>query len=362
MEESPEQWTINPPRFLLLPTKEKMFLAKYLGAMLKSGIPLDKALFGIHNQTRSRALHRILHVVLTDVVSGEFLSTSLKRFPRVFDNLFTSLVEVGEHSGTLTESLAQIAEHLESVRDLRSKIRGALIYPVIVIFGTVGIAGYLVLVLLPQLLPILSSLSVELPWTTRLVMAVSNFLIHNAVAVSVSVVMTIVLIVLLLRVQKILFWYHRALLKIPVIGKLIIDIHIAQLSSIMGTLLKAGVTIIEALKITADSLENRVYRLRLRNVAESVQEGEDVSSFLAKHRNLFPGYVTQMIAVGEETGKLDESFLYVANFAEREIDDATKILTSVLEPALLLLVGGFVGFIAISIITPIYSVAQGIRI
>lgn len=360
--ESPEQWTTNPPKFLRLSAKEKMFFAKYLSALLQSGIPLDKALLAIHNQTKSRAFHQILHVVLTDIASGEFLSTSLKRFPRVFEKLFVSLVEVGEQSGTLTESLSRIAQHLQKSRELRAKVRGAFLYPLIVISGTLGIASYLVLVLLPQLMPLFSSLSIDLPWTTRLVLGISSFLLAWHKIIALAIVADIVAFILLLRIPKFHYGFDWLILRMPIIGNLLTKIQIATLTNITGTLLKAGITITEALKITAEAMGNRVYRRDLGAVADSIQEGENISAFLSKHRALFPGFVTQMIAVGEETGKLDESFLFIASFAEQEVDDATKTLTTILEPALLLLVGGFVGFIAISIITPIYSLTKGVGV
>jgi type IV pilus assembly protein PilC len=360
-EEDPKYWTTKPPRFLHISLKEKMFFAKYLAALLQSGIPLDKGLLAIHNQTKSRALHRILHVILTDVASGEFLTTSLKRFPRVFDQLFVSLVEVGEQSGTLTDSLSRIAQHLEKTRELRAKVRGALLYPLIVIAGTIGTAAYLVLVLLPQLLPLFTSLNIDLPITTRIVLAVSKFFLNSHVFILIALAISVVTFALLLRIQKFRYAVDWTLLRIPVIGALLGKIQMAQLSNITGTLLKSGITIIEALKITAGALSNHVYQAGLRSISNSVQEGESISSYLAKHTTLFPGFVTQMIAIGEETGKLDESFLFIAEFSEREVDDATKTLTTILEPALLILVGGFVGFIAIAIITPIYSLTRGIK-
>ncbi len=361
MEESPERWTAKPAPFLHLSSKEKMFFAKYLAVLTEAGIPLDKALFAIHNQTKSRSLHKLLHVVLTDVVSGEFLSSSLKKFPRAFDTLFLSLVEVGEESGTLTASLFRIAEHLEKVRDLRAKVRGAMLYPVIIIFGTLGTAAYLVLIILPQILPLFTSLNIDLPWTTRLVLGVSAFLIAYKIHLAVGLVAVILAFVASLRIPKIRYAVDWTLLHIPIVGTLVSKVQLTQLSRITGTMLKAGITIVEALEVASGSLNNLVYRRGLASIADSLQEGESISSFLSKHRALFPPFVTQMISVGEETGKLDESFLYIASFSEREVDDTTKTLTTILEPALLIAVGIFVGFIAISIITPIYSLTSGIQ-
>lgn len=360
--EDPSTWSsTNIPKFLMLSSKEKMFFAKYLAIMLNAGIPLDKSLLAIDNQATSPSLHKILHVLMTDVLSGEFLSTSLKKFPRHFDSLFVNMVTVGEESGTLSDALSRLATHIEKTRELRAKIRGATLYPLIVVAGTLATAAYLVLVLLPQLVPLFLSLNIELPWTTRFVLGTSMFLTTSWPLVLLGIAALIVLALILLRVQKTRYAIDFILLKVPIIGALITKIQVAQLASVVGTLLKSGITIIEALKIASGASDNLVYRRRLTAISASIQEGDSISSYLEKHQALFPGFLTKMVSIGEETGKLDDSFLFIAEFSEREIDDATKTLTTVLEPLLLLAVGGFVGFIAIAIITPIYSLTSGIH-
>ncbi len=361
-EENPTMWAKErPARFLFLSLKDRMFFAKYLAIMIQAGIPLDKSLLAIHNQTKSTALHHILHVVMTDVASGEFLSTSLKKFPNVFDHLFINMVEVGEQSGTLTGSLLRLAEHMEKVRDLRGKVRAAFLYPSIVIAGTLATAVYLILVLLPQLLPLFKSLNVELPWTTRTVIAISDFLSVHGLVTGLAVVSAIVALIVFAHHPKTRYATDWFVLKLPVIGPLLTQVQVAQFANVAGTMLRAGIPITEALQIASESLNNLVYRRGLTHIASSIQEGESISNYLGKHRGLFPGFVAQMISIGEDTGKLDESFLFIASFAEREVDEATKTLTIVLEPLLLLVVGGFVGFLAIAIITPIYQITRGIQ-
>lgn len=335
-----------------------MFFAKYLAALLQSGITLDKGLSAIHAQSKSPAMRRILETLMADVASGEFLSNGLRRFPRAFDRLFTSLVEVGEQSGTLPESLSRIALHLEKSRELRGKVYGALFYPMIIVAGTIGIGAYLVFALLPQILPLFTSLRVELPWTTRLVIGTSKFILEFYTYVAIGGVACLVGIAFLLRAPPIRYAADWTLLRLPVLGSLFEKIQLAQLANMAGTLLKSGLTITDTLQITSGSMSNHVYRRGVAAMADAIQEGENITSFLEKHRTLFPGFVNQMIAVGEETGKLDESFLFVAGFAEKEADDAAKTLTTVLEPALLLFVGILVGFIAVSIISPIYSLTK----
>lgn len=359
-EENPKQWSTKISPFFRIGYKEKLTFFKYLAVMTQAGIPLERSLVAIHNQTKSVVMHRVLHTMLNDVASGEFLSSSLKKMPNLFDPLFTNLVTVGETSGTLTDSLFRIAEHLEKTHELQSKVRGAFLYPAIVLMGTLGTTGYMLFVLLPQLLPLFTSLNVKLPLATRIVIAASDFLIGDGWMIVLGLVIFGVGGFFAMRVERIHYRVDDFLLRIPILGTLIRKVQVALLSSILATLLKSGTTIVESFTITSNSLKNRVYRKVLATIATSIQEGETVSRYLAKRPHLFPPFITQMVSVGEETGKLEESFEFISNFSEREVDDATKTLTTVLEPLLMIFIGAVVGLVAIAIITPIYSLTQGL--
>lgn len=360
--EDPRAWAKTKIPFLSrLSAKEKIIFFKYLAVMIDAGTPLEKGLIAIHSQSRSALMHKILHIILTDVASGEFLSTSLKKMPQLFDPMSISLITVGENSGTLSQSLLRIGEQIEKSQELKHKIQSALLYPVIVIVATGAIAAYLLLVLLPQITPMFQTLNVKIPWTTRVVVAASSFVLHNGIYLLLGFVVFVICVMLLLRIPKIRFVFDAMLLRLPVMGRLVKQVQIAQFSRILGTLLKSGVTIIEALSIAGTALSNAVYRQTMLAMSREIQNGSSISTHLFAKRNLFPPFITQMISMGEESGKLDDSFLFVASFAEREVDDATKTLTTVLEPLLMLAIGGLVGFIAIAIITPIYQLTSGIK-
>ena len=360
-EENPANWATNIPFYLRLSVKEKIFFFKYLAAMTESGIPLEKSLQTIHEQSKSTTMHRVLHLMLTDVAAGEFISSSMKKIPRVFDPMLTSLVAVGENSGTLTEELKRIAEHLEKSMDLRNKVIAAMLYPILIVFGTIGVTIYMLFVLIPQLLPMFSSLNVELPITTRMIIYLSQFLRDHGVTLLIVVGITACSLPLLLRNEKIRFAFEKFCLRLPFIGSLILKIQIAQITRIIGTLLKSGLTIVEAFGITAGAMQNRVYRKALTEIAAKLQEGSSVSQFLLEHPRLFPSFTTQMISVGEQTGRLDDMCIFAANFNDREVDDMTKVMTSTMEPLLMIIMGGVVGFIAIAVITPIYQLTQGLH-
>lgn len=344
-----------------LSVKEKIIFFKYLAVMIDAGTPLEKGLIAIHSQSRSALMHKILHIILTDVASGEFLSTSLKKMPQLFDPMSISLITVGENSGTLSQSLLRIGEQIEKSQELKHKIQSALLYPIIVMVATGAIAAYLLLVLLPQITPMFQTLNIKIPWTTRVVVGTSSFVLHNGLYILLGLVALVVGATLLLRIPKIRFVFDAILLRLPIMGPLVKQVQIAQFSRILGTLLKSGVTIIEALSIAGTALSNAVYRQTMLAMSREIQNGSSISTHLFAKKNLFPPFITQMISMGEESGKLDDSFLFVASFAEREVDDATKTLTTVLEPLLMLAIGGLVGFIAIAIITPIYQLTSGIK-
>lgn len=361
LKEEPGHWSTRMPLFARLSTKDKISFFKYLAVMTEAGIPLEKALIAIHNQARNVVMHRVLHILLNDVASGEFLSTSLRKMPKIFEPLHTGLVEVGESSGTLPGSLYRIAEQLEKSHDLKGKVRAAMLYPLIVILVTGAVGAYLVFFLLPQITPLFVSLNVELPFATRAVLYLSAFVLHNYIVLSALSVALAVAGTLLLRVRSVRYAADRALLLVPVLGLLIKRVQVTQFASVTGTLTKSGITIVEAFRIASSTMTNLVYKDALARISDGLQEGANIGTYLAKHRELFPPFVTQMISVGEETGKLDDSFLFIASFSEKEVDEQVKALTTVLEPLLMVVIGGVVGFIAVAIISPIYEITKGVQ-
>ncbi|OGL67235.1 hypothetical protein A2856_04245 [Candidatus Uhrbacteria bacterium RIFCSPHIGHO2_01_FULL_63_20] len=361
LDEDPGHWSTRLPPLSRLGVKDKISMFKYLAVMTEAGIPIEKALIAVHNQARSTLMHRIMHRLLNDVASGEFLSASMAKMPKIFEPLFTGLVEVGENSGTLPGALYSIADHIEKTHELKAKVRNAMLYPLIIMCATIGVTAYLVFVLLPQITPLFASLDVELPIATRLVIAISAFALSNKLALSIGLLATVVGGFLLSRVPPIRAFLHRSVLRVPVVGILVMRVEITQFSRVVGTLIKSGITIVEAFRIAGSTMGNLSYRDALATIADSIQEGANVSTYLTMHRELFPPFVTQMIAVGEETGKLDESFLFLATFSEKEVDDQVKTLTTVLEPLMMIVVGAIVGFIAVAVISPIYELTKGVQ-
>ena len=348
------------PLFLHIPFSEKILFVKHLSIMVKSGTTLVASLELLRKQVRSRAFKYVLDKVVPDVQNGQFLSDSLAKFRWLFGDLFINVVKIGEESGSLSENLTHLADELKKKQQLRQKIRSAFIYPIIVLCATLGVVGMLIFFVLPKIIPIFTSLRITLPWTTRFVIFISQFLIHNGVFVFLGGIVLIVVWTFLLRIQAMRFFTHRLILILPVVGPISKMANTADFTRTLALLLKSGIKIVESLIITSESVPNLVFRRAIREVAETVRRGESMHVYLNQHEHVFYPTVSRMIEVGDATGTLEPNLFYLADFYENEVDELTKNLSVVIEPLLLLFMGGIVGFVAISIITPIYEITQSI--
>lgn len=340
--------------------KDKMLFARHMDMMTRSGMQILDALEILKKQTTSKAFLRMLDGLIEDVRNGQFLSVGMTRYRNVFGDFFINLVRVGETSGTLSENFKYLAEELAKKGELQSKIRGAMAYPIIILFATLGITGLLSFFIFPKILPVLRSLNTALPLSTRMFIASSEFLFAYGLYLFLGAVIFFIAFFMLLRIRRFRLAWHNFILKIPYVGRLSTEINIIGLSRTLNLLLHGGVKIVEALDITADTLSNFVYQDEVRRIADTVRRGEPMSRAMVDNPRLFPATYAQMSSVGENTGKLDETMIFLADFYESELDNSTKSMSNVLEPVLLLFMGGIVMFVAIAIITPIYALTQNL--
>lgn len=348
------------PLLFTLSSKEKVFFARHLSILLKAGIPLLETLNALHEQAHTKSLRHVLKICIADVESGQPLAHALETFPRIFDPFFANVVSVGEQSGTLANSLEYLATQLEKSREIQAKVRAALFYPIIVTIGAFGIGGYLAFFLLPNLLPVFTSLDVKIPATTRFLLAVTDWLrVYWPFALG-GLAAVVVAFVIAWRIRKVRKTIHHLFILTPAFGKIVQQIQNTQFALILGTLLTAGVKIVPALGITANSIRNLVYADYLKEVAEAVEKGETIGEQLKKKKRLFSITTASMIEVGEKTGKLAESLLALASFVEKEVDRAMNSISSLIGPLVLIIIGILVGFIALSIITPLYQLTQSV--
>lgn len=335
-----------------------MVFARNLEVMTRSGMQLLPSLEILRKQTKSKAFISILDQLISDVKNGHYLSAGLEKFKLIFGDFFINLVKVGESSGTLSENFQYLAEELKKKDELTKKVRGALIYPMFILIATLGITSILTFVIFPKILPVLTSIKVELPLTTKVFIKVSNFLFDYGLYVLGGLVLFGVAFMTSLRLEGFKFAWHRFLLNIPAISDTIKTVNLINFSRTLGLLLKAGIKIVEALEITASTLGNLVYKKETVIIAEGVKKGDPMTKYFEQRPDLFSPIFTQMIIVGENTGKLDESVIFLSNFYESELDESTKSLSNFLEPIMLLVMGCIVAFVALAIITPIYKITQ----
>jgi len=347
-------------RFGRVPFMDKLLFVRNLEMMIKAGLPLREAVFEIRNQTNSRKFKKVLSRVLEHLDNGKPLAETLSFHPDVFDDLFINLIKAGEASGTLEENLSYLAQQLEKSHDLKKKIIAAMIYPSLVLGSAFVLVGVLAIFIFPKLIPLFKSFDIVLPLPTRILLWAIELSQNYGIYILGGVIFLVILFVFLSRFKTAKSISHCLILKIPIVGKVSKNVNLAYFSRTLNTLIKSGIPIVEALEITANTLKNSVYKKEMEKIIEKIQRGEQISVHLRTNIKLFPSVFSRMISVGEKTGKLDVSLLYLAEFYEEEVNNATKNLSTILEPLLLIVVGFMVAFIAVSIIMPIYEVTHGL--
>ena len=346
--------------FERLSVQEKINFARHLSIVVKAGLPIFDGLKVIRKQIESKVLIEIVDRLIADVDKGQTLADSLESHRHIFGDFFINIIRVGETSGTLGQNLLYLADELKKSKDLRSKIKAAMIYPIVILVATVAITGFLTFFVFPKILPVFSGLGIQLPATTLFMIAILNFSKSYGVFLVLGVIVFLIAFRAMLQIEWFRYFYHRAIFYVPVISTLMIDINMASFTRILGLLLKSGIRIVEAATITSSTLNNLVYRRALQKVNEEVKKGVPFAQYLAEHKKFFPPLLSGMIEIGENTGNLEDNLFYLAQYYTEEVDNNISSITNLLEPVLLLLMGIFVGFVAISIIMPMYSISQGL--
>ena len=340
--------------------QERIALARNMGAMIGAGLSVSRALSVLEGQTINPKLKKVLKDLSEEVRKGSPLSEAMSKEPNVFSLLFVSMVRAGEESGNLGQSLGIVADQLEKTYVLRKKIRGAMIYPAVVISAMVIIGILMFIFVIPTLLATFQELNVELPVTTRAIIAISNFLSTHYLLVLLFFLLAVAGFIYGLRTKRGKRAAHYMVLHIPVISKIAKEANAARTARTLASLLAAGVDIIEAISITRDVLQNSYFKDVLSDAEGRVQKGIPLSAIFLDYGQLYPILLGEMVAVGEETGKLSDMLIRVGMFYEGEVDTATKNLSTIIEPVLMIIIGFAVGIFAVSMITPMYSIVDTI--
>ncbi|MFH0806221.1 MAG: type II secretion system F family protein [Candidatus Brennerbacteria bacterium] len=348
--------------FSTVSLQEKVNFARHLSVTIRSGIPLIEGLKLIQGQAKSKKFGAIIGGIVDDISGGTTLAEGLERRRGVFGDFFISLVKVGETSGNLADTLLYISQELKKQRDVNNRVRGALIYPLVILVVTVAITIFLTVFIFPKILPIFVSLKVQLPVTTRFIIQLLTFFSEYGLYALIGLAAFVVGVKLILMVKKVHFWFDALLLQLPFISRILIAVTMTNFMRSLSVLLKSSMALVDALEVAKGTFHNLYYRALVDDMVARVRRGEEMGRALVGHPKLFPSMVVGMIQVGERTGTLEENLLYLSDYYEGEVDDIVKNLTTTLEPFLLLLMGFIVGFVALSIITPIYKITQEVRI
>lgn len=339
---------------------EQIILTKNLSGMIKAGLSLSRALSVLKKQTKNSRLNKILTSLMNDINSGEAFSVALSRFPDVFSKLFISMTRAGEESGNLSGALSDIGLNLEKSNSLNKKIKGALIYPGVIMSAMVVIGVLMFAFVVPTLAGTFKELGVTLPLSTQVLIFLGNFFSNHLILTFAIIIGATFGLYSIFRAKFMAPYIDLALLKIPVINNLTRELNTARTARAISSLLLSGVSLNRALEITKDVVQNIYYKKVLDEAKLAIEKGVPFSQTFESHINLYPVMMSEMIEVGEETGKLSNMLLEIALFYEEEIDNKTKNLSTIIEPLLMIVVGAGVGFFAISMISPLYSILGSI--
>jgi type IV pilus assembly protein PilC len=333
---------------------------KNMSAMLTAGLTLSRALSVMERQSQNKTLKKIVVALEARVKSGSAFHEALADHPKVFSKLFIAMSKAGEESGTLAASLAIVARQMERNNALVKKVRGAMIYPGIILSAIIIIGILMMVFVVPTLAATFLQLGVKLPLSTQIILAMSNFMVAHFVLVIIGIVAVVVGIVFVIRSKAGAAIVVKGALYAPVVGELMRETYAARAARTLSSLLSSGVEMLTALTISGEVVGNPTFANIITEAEERVRKGDPLSAAFIEHPKLYPLLFSDMIAVGEETGKVSEMLTQVAEYYESDVEDRTKDLSTIIEPVLMLIIGLAVGVFAVSMIGPIYSLTSQI--
>ncbi|OGZ63895.1 MAG: hypothetical protein A3A98_01245 [Candidatus Staskawiczbacteria bacterium RIFCSPLOWO2_01_FULL_40_39] len=361
-QESKEKRTLSIalpfPRISLI---EKILMIRNLGVMFSTGLPLVKSFDILSAQTKNKYLKKALTNIKDQINKGENLSDALSKFPDIFSELFVNMIKVGEESGTLDEIFQILSLQLTKEHDLRSKIKNAMIYPSIIVMVMIVVGIIIVTVVLPSLTVFFTSLNVNLPIYTKILLFVGGFLLKQWYLLIVLPISLALIFWLIIRTRQGKWMIDTFLLKAPLISPIIKKSNSAFLIRSLSSLITAGVPLIRSLEISSKIVGNHYFREAIMDAEKKIRKGEKLSSALKPYQNLFPFGVVEMVEVGEETGKTSAILKKLADFYEQEAVNAIEKLSILIEPILIIILGLAVGIFALSIIQPMYSSLKSVN-
>jgi len=335
--------------------KDLVNFSRQLALMFKAEIPLVQSLQAIAEQTKNPGLKEKILTLSQEVEGGTPFSQALATFPKLFSTFYVSMVKSGEASGTLSESLSYLADHLEREYHLSAKIQGAMIYPILIVVVVIGVLVMMMFFVIPNMTKVLIESGQELPAVTKAVIALSNFLRAWGWLVLIAMIALFIFLRRYFKTIKGKSLKDKYILRLPLIGSFLKMIYLSRFAENLSTLIGGGLPIVNALEITGEIIGNDVYQTIVLQVRDEVKKGEKISKVLTKHPGEFPPILTQMVVVGEKTGTLDKSLMNVVNFYGKEVERSIDTLLSILEPVMIIFLGGIVAGLMGSVLLPLYK-------
>lgn len=338
--------------------QDKINFARNLGSMITAGLSMSRALNVMERQAKNGELKNILISLQKNISEGKTLSQSMMQYKNVFSQLFISMVSAGEQSGSLAESLRIVGLQMDKSYSLQRRVRGAMMYPSIIFFAMALVAVLLLTFIVPTLMKTFTELKVELPASTKFVLFVSTTLRDHGLLSLLGLLILIAAYIFISKTEKGRSAIDYAILKIPIIGGIIKEVNSARTARTLSSLLSSGVDVVESVRITTDVIQNVQYKAILAKAAKAIEKGDPISKIFTENEKFYPLFLGEMMNVGEETGKIGEMLLGVATYYEDDVDQKTKDMSTIIEPFLMVIIGIAVGFFAIAMISPMYSLVN----
>jgi len=340
-----------------IPLKERIVFTQQLAVMLNAGITLVQALRGLQEESRNRRLANVLSQIIVDVEGGKQFSEALLQHPKVFSTIYCQMVKSAEKTGNVADILNKLTSQQQKEYDLRGKVRGALMYPAIVSLLLLAVVTMIIVFILPKLTGLFTDSGVELPLSTRILIGISDFFIHDWYILIIIFVVAFGSFTMAVRTTRGRYLFDLFKLRIPVLGNFLRKSYMARFTSSFASLAAAGLPVLDSFKTLRGVIGNSVYEIEIDKIAADVENGVKVSTAIRKSK-YFPGMVGQLVSVGEQSGDLAGIFKVLGDFFEKEVDSMAKNLSTLLEPIIMIVMGTVIGFVLVSVLQPIYGLVN----
>jgi len=338
-------------------SKDLVIFSRQMATLVSAGVPIVQGLTILSDQIESPVFKKTMTAIRSDIESGISIADAMRRHPRAFSELYVSMIKAGETGGVLDAILERLSSYLEGAEELKGKVKGAMVYPLVISGVAASVTIFLLVAVIPTFKTVFASFGGQLPFPTRILLMVSDFLKSQFMILMAIPVGIFFAVKHIYGTEKGRFWIDRRLIKLPVFGDLLKKVAVAKFTRTLGTLIKSGVPILQALDTVAKTSGNKVVEEAILNARESIREGEKIADPL-KQSAIFPTMVIQMISVGEETGNLETMLNKIADFYDQEVDTAVKAMTSLIEPIIICVMGVVIGAIVICMFLPIFQMSS----